>query len=66
MHLYETKTGEAMQGDGFFQPKFKQEDIDKADRLEVWATSFQDSGEYCEFRLMSGDEVIASSRIQGY
>ena len=66
MHLYETKTGEGMQGDGFFQPKFSQEQLDQADRLEVWATSMNDAGEYCEFRLMKGDEVIATKVIRGY
>jgi len=66
MYLYETKTGDAMQGDGFFQPRFDEADIAKADRLEVWATSFNDAGEYCEFRLMKGNEVLAKSTIRGY
>lgn len=66
MYLYETKTGDAMQGDGCFQPKFDQGSLDKADRLEVWATSFNDAGEYCEFRLMSGDTTIATSTVGGY
>lgn len=66
MYLYETKTGEAMQGDGFFSPRFDEEQIKQADRVEVWATSFNDAGEYCEFRLMKGDKVLAKSQIRGY
>jgi len=66
MYLYETKTGDSMQGDGTFQPIFNQTSLDKADRLEVWATSFSDADEYCEFRLMAGDEMLASSTIRGF
>ena len=66
MYLYETKTGDGMQGDGFFQPCFKQEQLKEADRLEVWATSFNDANEYCDFRLMKDDKVVAESTIGGY
>tara|TARA_R110000824_G_scaffold379016_2_gene570824 strand:- start:1736 stop:1936 length:201 start_codon:yes stop_codon:yes gene_type:complete len=66
MYLYETKTGEAMQGNGMFTPRFETAEIAQADRVEVWATNFEDAGEYCEFRLMNGDTVINKSTIQGY
>lgn len=66
MYLFDTKTGEAMRSGGMFQPEFTQEELDKADRLEVWATSFDDRGEYCDFNLMSGDTVISSKRVEGY
>ena len=66
MYLSDTKTGEAMQGDGLFQPKFDPVILSHADRLEIWGTGFEDAGEYCEFRLMKGDEVIATRTIQGY
>lgn len=66
MYLYMTKHGSEMQGDGFFQPKFDEDKVAQADRLEIWATNFEDNGEYCDFRLMQGDTVIASKTIQGY
>jgi hypothetical protein len=67
MYLMETKTGDSMQGNGMFSPKFTEDELAKADRLEVWATNFDDAGgDYCDFRLMNGDKVIVSKQIQGY
>jgi len=43
------------------------EQIQDADKIEVWATSFNDEGpDYCEFRLMKKDQVISSKRVDGY
>jgi len=66
MYLYDTKTGDKMQGDGFIQPMFNEAHLSQADRLEVWATSMTDAGEYCEFRLMKGDEIVAKRTVGGY
>ena len=49
---------------------FSDADIEKADRLEVWGTKFNESSEFtddhCEFRLMNGDNVIAKRIVEGY
>lgn len=40
----------------------------RIERLEIWATSFNDPGpEYCEFRCFDGDgNLIGTYRIDGY
>jgi len=56
-----------MKGDGMFNPSFAQEDINRSDRLEVWASSFEDAGgDFSIFRLMDGEIIIAEKRIEGY
>jgi hypothetical protein len=44
------------------------EDLAKqVDRLELWGTSFDDPGEdYCEWRLYSGDKLLATRYVPGY
>jgi len=50
-----------------FSPEFTEEEVKDADKIEVWATSFNDEGpDYCEFRLMKKDQVISSKRVDGY
>ena len=68
MYLYQTITEKAsMKGDGMFNPSFAQEDINRSDRLEVWASSFEDAGgDFSIFRLMDGEIIIAEKRIEGY
>ncbi len=40
---------------------------DLVDRLEMWGSSFEDSGaDYCEIRLYSDDNLILIKRIEGY
>lgn len=39
----------------------------RIERIEVWATSFNDPGEYCEFRCFDVDgKAIGTYRIAGY
>jgi len=46
---------------------FPEADIDQADRLEVWGSSFNEGSEdCCEYRLMKGKEAIATKRVNGY
>jgi hypothetical protein len=67
MYLYDSKHGDAMQGDGLTQPRFDNLSILKADRLDIWASSFDDEGpDHTDFRLMKGDEFITSSKMMGY
>jgi hypothetical protein len=41
--------------------------VQEADRLEVWGSSFTDSGpDWCEYRLMRGDVAVAEGRTSGY
>ena len=41
--------------------------IKECDRLEVWGTDFTEgNSDFCEYRLMKGDEVIWNKRIAGY
>lgn len=48
-------------------PGFDAETVKKADRMEVWATTATDTGEdWTEFRLFSGEQLIAKQRIAGY
>jgi len=67
MYLYQTITDkDKMQDGGMFMPVFKQADIDKADRMEVWASSFKDAGEdYNIFKLMLGNDTITERRMGG-
>lgn len=46
---------------------FPDEQVQAADRLEIIGSSFEDPGDdWCEFRLMKGQECIASQRCAGY
>lgn len=50
-----------------FGPGFSSEVAAKADRLEIWGSSFEDAGpDFTEFRLMAGDVVIEKRRVLGY
>ena len=48
-------------------PEFTQEQVDKAERMDVWGSEFHDADEYCEFILTDkkGNRV-ATSRVEGY
>ena len=46
---------------------FPAEQVAKSDRVEVWSSSFSDSGpDFNEFKLRRGGEVIAQRRQEGY
>lgn len=49
-------------------PTFRQDEVDAADKLEVWASSFEDPGpDFNEFRLLNADgEEIKTTRVPGY
>jgi len=48
--------------------KFEKRDIERAETLEAWGTSFTDPGpDYTEFKLIDeGGEVLVSTRVEGY
>lgn len=52
----------------FAHPGFPMEQVEQADTMELWGTKFSDDNapDYCEFRLLKGDEVFATKRIDGY
>ena len=75
MYLYETITEKSRMVNGFIPkymkgfmiPKFNDNHISEADRMEVWASSFKDdSSDFCEFRLIKNNEIIANERVSGY
>jgi len=44
---------------------------ERADRIEVWGTTFDNEGDnegpdYCEFRLMKGNQILAKQIVNGY
>lgn len=51
-----------------FGPGFPGAKVEKAERMEVWGSSFNDAGgDYCEFRLFDdAGRQIAQSRVDGY
>jgi len=69
MYLQTTITDKArMQGDGMFRPIFPEADIAKAEKLEIWCSSFSDGGDdFTTFNLVDTvGKVIASRSIGGY
>lgn len=50
-----------------FGPGFPEDIASRTEKLEVWATDFKDSDEYCEFRAFDSDgEKLGTRRINGY
>jgi hypothetical protein len=50
-----------------FGPGFPAELAERASKMEVWATNFEDSGEYTEFRLFDDKgELLGIEKIEGY
>ena len=50
-----------------FGAGFSQEQVEQADQLESWGSSFTETGsDFCEFRLLSKGKVIAKQRVAGY
>jgi hypothetical protein len=49
-------------------PKFSDEEVAKATKMEVWGTTFDHPGaDFCEFRLINEkDEIILKTRVDGY
>jgi hypothetical protein len=46
---------------------FPEAQVDEADRLEVWGSSFKDNGDdCCEYRLMNGEKLVATRTMKGY
>ncbi len=66
-YLYNSYQGDNMTAEATskppFGPGFTDEQAMQAERMEVWATTFSDSDEYVEFRLLKDDQVIHSRRI---
>lgn len=50
-----------------FGPGFTVQEVQRAERMEVWGSGIKDpGGDYCEFRLMEGKKVLATRTISGY
>jgi hypothetical protein len=50
-----------------FGPGFDHALASKADRMEVWGSSFVDPGpDFCEYRLFEKGVRIATKRVDGY
>lgn len=51
----------------FFDLNFSEELLEKADRLEWWASSFLDPGpDWNEWKLYHQDELLDSKIVDGY
>jgi len=67
MYLNETITQPERMAKPSFNVRFPAETVAKADRLEVWSSSFNDPGpDRNEFRLMAGSECLATVHQSGY
>jgi hypothetical protein len=69
MHkVSETTDKKSMSDPAPFGPGFPSSEIDRAVRMEVWGTKFDNPGpDYCEFRLFDAEgRKIASRRVDGY
>ena len=68
MYLCDTITDKKeMAGLNLLGILFSPTKINKADRLEVWSSSFKDDGgDFNMFRLMDGETIIAEKRQEGY
>jgi hypothetical protein len=69
MYLVDTIAKDRIQSDPMVTMfvRFSDEDVAKADRLEIWGTSFNEGGsDYCDYRLMDGDTVVVSRSVAGY
>jgi hypothetical protein len=50
-----------------FGPGFPEDLAKTADRMEVWGSSFGDSGaDFCEFKLFSKEALLGSRTMSGY
>jgi hypothetical protein len=60
--MYATAVADQPLGAGF-----DLDDVEKADKLEVWGSSFTDAGEdYCVYKLFKDNKEIKSKRVAGY
>jgi hypothetical protein len=69
MHLIEKLDKEQMKGAMFIQSTnmFGVQVPLKADRCEIWGTSFNDvGGDYCEYRFFDGVYAVGTQRVAGY
>ena len=67
MYLITTFTEKKDIREPFFGVHFSDEEVEHADRCELWGSSFSDpGGDFCEYRLMKEDRVIARRRTIGY
>jgi len=54
-----------------FGPGFSQEQVEQAERMEVWGSSdacpgMGEGDDYCEFLLFKKNEKFATKRVAGY
>jgi len=49
-------------------PKFSDEQVEQATRMEVWGSTFTNpEPDHCEFRLLNDkNEIICKRRVEGY
>jgi len=50
-----------------FGAGFNKQQVEQAETLELWGSSFTDTGsDFCEFRLLRKGGIIARKRVAGY
>jgi hypothetical protein len=69
-HLIETITDKKeikRKLDIFCKGEFTEEEIERAERLDIMGSSFSDPGEdWCEYRLIFSEEEVKAKRVAGY
>ena len=70
MYLRSTLSGEGMSYATLeppFGPGFTEDQVKQADKMEVWCSGFKDPGpDFTRFKLLKGDETVASQEVGGY
>jgi len=68
MYLIKTIAAKDIKSDTVVQMfnQFTDAEIDRADRLEVWGSSFNEQSDKNDFRLMKDAQVIANFILNGY
>jgi len=69
-YLFETQTGKTKIRDkleNYCKGQFTEDEIQGAEKLEIWGSSFNDPGEdWCEYRLFFPGGKQKAIRIPGY
>jgi hypothetical protein len=68
MHLMRSTTSKnQMLEPSPFGPGFAPEEVERAEYMEIWGSSFDESGtDYCLFKLFKNGENFAVQRVHGY
>lgn len=72
MYQVKSLTGKQMRIEALtsppFGPRFTEEQVSKAVKMEIWCTNFSDPGDdYTEFRLIDAEgKIISTKTINGF